>query len=145
MFSKILNKFKSIFGKKSISKTSKPKKVSKTKNTSKTTKSSTRTKSTKSTKTAKPSKGKKQEIKLLIESFTSIPGVGLKSAKAFYEAGFKSTEDILSAKDEDLLAIPGVGINLVKKLKDYKSWFKFRFYFNLFNQINNIIGFIKLI
>ena len=118
MFTKILNKLKTIFGKKSISKTSKPKKVSKT------TKSSTRTKSTKtakSTKTTKPSKGKKQEIKLLIESFTSIPGVGLKSAKAFYEAGFKSTEDILSAKDEDLLAIPGVGINLVKKLRDYRS------------------------
>ena len=112
MFSKILNKLKSIFGKKSISKTSKPKKVSKT------TKS---TKTTKSSKATKPAKGKKQEVKLLIESFTSIPGVGAKSAKAFYEAGFKSTKDILSAKEEDLLAVPGVGINLVKKLKDYKS------------------------
>tara|TARA_B100000212_G_scaffold49207_1_gene31692 strand:+ start:347 stop:685 length:339 start_codon:yes stop_codon:yes gene_type:complete len=112
MISKILNKLKSIFGKKSISKTSKPKKVSKT------TKS---TKTTKSSKATKPAKGKKQEVKLLIESFTSIPGVGAKSAKAFYEAGFKSTKDILSAKDEDLLAVPGVGINLVKKLKNYKS------------------------
>ena len=112
MFSKILNKLKSIFGKKSISKTSKPKKVSKT------TKS---TKTTKSSKATKPAKGKKQEVKLLIESFTSIPGVGAKSAKAFYEAGFKSTKDILSAKEEELLAVPGVGINLVKKLKDYKS------------------------
>ena len=112
MFSKILNKLKSLFGKKSISKTSKPKKVLKT------TKS---TKTTKSSKATKPVKGKKQEVKLLIESFTSIPGVGAKSAKAFYEAGFKSTKDILSAKDEDLLAVPGVGINLVKKLKDFKS------------------------
>ena len=111
MFSKILNKLKSIFGKKSISKTSKPKKVSKT------TKS---TKTSKSSKVTKPAKGKKQEVKLLIESFTSIPGVGAKSAKAFYDAGFKSTKDILSAKDEDLLAVPGVGINLVRKLKDYK-------------------------
>tara|TARA_B100001121_G_scaffold205759_1_gene180044 strand:+ start:138 stop:494 length:357 start_codon:yes stop_codon:yes gene_type:complete len=117
MFSKILNKLKSVFGKKSISKTSKPKKVSKTKNTSKTAKSS---KSSKSTKSTKPARGKKQEVKLLIESFTSIPGVGAKSAKAFYDAGFKSKKDILSAKDEDLLAVPGVGINLVKKLKDYK-------------------------
>ena len=115
MFSKILNKLKSIFGKKSISKTSKPKRVSKTTNSSKTKKSS------KTTKAAKPVKGKKQEVKLLLESFTSIPGVGAKSAKAFYEAGFKSTKDILSAKDEELLAVPGVGINLVKKLKDYKS------------------------
>ena len=112
MFTKILNKLKTIFGKKSISKISKPKKVSKT------TKS---TKSSKKAKTSKPAKGKKQEAKLLIESFTSIPGVGAKSAKAFYEAGFKSTEDILSAKEEELLAVPGVGINLVKKLKDFKS------------------------
>ena len=112
MFSKILNKLKSLFGKKSISKTSKPKKVLKT------TKS---TKTTKASKATKPAKGKKQEIKLLIESFTSIPGVGSKSAKAFYEAGFKSTKDILSANEEDLLAVPGVGINLVKKLKEYKS------------------------
>ena len=110
MFTKILNKLKSLFGKKSISKTSKPKKVLKT------TKS---TKTTKSSKATKPVKGKKQEVKLLIESFTSIPGVGAKSAKAFYEAGFKSTKDILSAKEEELLAVPGVGINLVKKLKDY--------------------------
>ena len=111
MFSKIFNKLKSLFGKKSISKTSKPKKVSKT------TKS---TKTSKSSKVTKPAKGKKQEVKLLIESFTSIPGIGAKSAKAFYDAGFKSTKDILSAKDEDLLAVPGVGINLVRKLKDYK-------------------------
>ena len=110
MFSKILNKLKSIFGKKSISKTSKPKKVLKT------TKS---TKTSKASKSSKPVKGKKQEVKLLIESFTSIPGVVAKSAKAFYEAGFKSTKDILSAKEEELLAVPGVGINLVKKLKDY--------------------------
>jgi len=118
MFSKILNKLKSILGKKSISKTSKPKKVSTTTKSTKTTKSA---KTTKSSKTTKSNKGKKQEVKLLIESFTSIPGVGAKSAKAFYEAGFKSTKDILSAKEEDLLAVPGVGINLVKKLKDYKS------------------------
>ena len=113
MFSKILNKLKSLFGKKSISKTSKPKKVLKT------TKSTTTSKASKASKAKKPVKGKKQEVKLLIESFTSIPGVGAKSAKAFYEAGFKSTKDILSAKEEELLAVPGVGINLVKKLKDY--------------------------
>ena len=110
MFSKILNKLKSLFGKKSISKTSKPKKVLKTTKSSKTTKAS---------KAAKPVKGKKQEVKLLIESFTSIPGVGAKSAKAFYEAGFKSTKDILSANEEELLAVPGVGVNLVKKLRNY--------------------------
>ena len=112
MFSKILNKLKSLFGKKSISNTSKPKKVLKTRKSTKTSKAS---------KAKKPVKGKKKEVKLLIESFTSIPGVGAKSAKAFYDAGFKSTEEILSAKEEDLLAVSGVGINLVKKLKSYKS------------------------
>ena len=110
MFSKILNKLKSLFGKKSIAKTSKPKKVLKTTKSIKTKKTS---------KATKPVKGKKQEVKLLIESFTSIPGIGAKSAKAFYEAGFKSTKEILSAKEEELLAVPGVGINLVKKLKAY--------------------------
>ena len=115
MLNKILNKLKAIFGKKSISKTTKPK------NLSKTAKSKKPSKTSKTIKATKTGKGKKQEVKLLIESFTAIPGVGAKSAKAFYEAGFKSTKDILSAKEEDLLAVPGVGINLVKKLKDYKS------------------------
>ena len=59
-------------------------------------------------------------VKLILDSFTSLPGIGAKSAKAFYEAGFKSTKDIISAKDEDLLAVPGVGINLVKKLRKQK-------------------------
>ena len=115
MFSKILNKLKSILGKKSIPKTSKPKKVLKK------TKSTKAAKTAKTAKSTKPAKGKKQEMKLLIESFTSIPGVGTKSAKAFYEAGFKSTKEIINAKDDDLLAVPGVGINLVKKLREYNS------------------------
>ena len=111
MFSKIFNKLKSILGKKSVPQTTKSKKV---------TKSTKSSKVSKSTKSSKSSKGKKQEVKLILDSFTSLPGIGAKSAKAFYEAGFKSTNDIISAKDEDLLAVPGVGINLVKKLKKQK-------------------------
>ena len=114
MLSKIFNKLKSILGKKSVPQTSKSKKVTKS------TKSSKSTKASKSSKSTKTSKGKKQEVKLIIDSFTSLPGIGAKSAKAFYEAGFKSTNDIISAKDEDLLAVPGVGINLVKKLRKQK-------------------------
>tara|TARA_Y100000589_G_scaffold297712_1_gene305668 strand:- start:1168 stop:1485 length:318 start_codon:yes stop_codon:yes gene_type:complete len=105
MFSKILNKIKSILSKKSITEKPKAKKV---------------TKVTKKTKTTKSSKPKKPESKKIIESFKSLPGVGAKSAKALYEAGFKTTKQIISAKDEDLLAVPGVGINLVKKLRDQK-------------------------
>ena len=111
MFSKIFNKLKSILGKKSVPQTTKSKKV---------TKSTKSSKVSKSTKSSKSSKGKKQEVKLILDSFTSLPGIGAKSARAFYEAGFKSTNDIISAKDEDLLAVPGVGINLVKKLKKQK-------------------------
>ena len=114
MFSKIFNKLKSILGKKSVPQTSKSKKVTKS------TKASKSTKATKSSKPSKSPKGKKQEVKLIIDSFTNLPGIGAKSAKAFYEAGFKSTKDIISAKDEDLLAVPGVGINLVKKLRNQK-------------------------
>ena len=106
MFSKILNKLKSFLGKKTTTEKPKTKKV---------------TKVTKKAKTTKSSKSKKQDSKKILESFKSLPGIGAKSAKAFYDAGFKSTKDILSAKEEDLLAVPGVGINLVKKLKDYKS------------------------
>ena len=85
----------------------------------KTTKSETIKKSTKSSKSSK-SKTKKDDPKKIIEALKAIPGVGAKSAEAFYKAGFKTPKSIISAKDEDLLAIPGVGINLVKKLKNIK-------------------------
>ena len=51
---------------------------------------------------------------------TTLPGVGAKSAKALYEAGFKTTKAVISADEKDLLAVSGVGINLVKKLKKFK-------------------------
>ena len=85
----------------------------------KTTTSKTKKKSTKSSKSSK-SKVKKEDPKKIIESLKAIPGVGAKSAEAFYKAGFKTPKSITSAKDEDLLAVPGVGINLVKKLKNLK-------------------------
>ena len=76
-------------------------------------------KSTKSPKASK-SKTKKEDPKKLIDALKAIPGVGAKSAEAFYKAGFKTPKSISSAKDEDLLAVPGVGISLVKKLKNLK-------------------------
>ena len=51
---------------------------------------------------------------------TTLPGVGAKSAKALYEAGFKTTKAVIAADENDLLAVSGVGINLVKKLKKLK-------------------------
>ncbi len=110
MISKFLSKVKSILFK-SESPTKLP--VAKTK----TVKAKKKTvKSSKPTKT----KTKKEESKKLIDALKAIPGVGAKSAEAFYKAGFKTPKSITSAKDEDLLAVPGVGINLVKKLKKLK-------------------------
>jgi len=51
---------------------------------------------------------------------TTLPGVGAKSAKALYEAGFKTAKAVIAADEKDLLAVSGVGINLVKKLKKLK-------------------------
>ena len=110
MITKFLSKLKSIFFKSKA-----PTVISE----SRTPASKTKKKSAKSPKVSK-SKTKKEDPKKLIEALKSIPGVGAKSAEAFYKAGFKTTKSIISAKDEDLLAVPGVGINLVKKLKKLK-------------------------
>ena len=78
------------------------------------------TKSAKSSKTKTKTKPKPVNSKKSIENLTSLPGVGAKSAKALYEAGFKTTKAVISADEKDLLAVTGVGINLVKKLKKLK-------------------------
>ena len=110
MITKFLSKLKSI-----LFKTKAPSKTP----LAKTPKVKAKKKSAKTSKTSK-SKTKKDDQKKLIEALKDIPGVGAKSAEAFYKAGFKTPKSIFSAKDEDLLAIPGVGINLVKKLKSSK-------------------------
>ncbi len=75
-------------------------------------------------KAAKPAKTKTKtkaiNSKKNIETLTTLPGVGAKSAKALYEAGFKTTKAVIAADEKDLLAVSGVGINLVKKLKKLK-------------------------
>ena len=52
------------------------------------------------------------------ENLTSIPGIGTKNCNNFYEAGYMTPESIIAASDEELLTIPGVGINFVKKLRN---------------------------
>ena len=52
------------------------------------------------------------------ENLTSIPGIGAKNCNNFYEAGYMTPESIISASDEELLTIPGVGIGFVKKLRE---------------------------
>ena len=104
MISKFLSKLKSILFKSAVSSATPLKKEKKP------------TKSVKSSKT----KVKKVNSKKNIETLTTLPGVGAKSAKALYEAGFKTTKAVISADEKDLLAVSGVGINLVKKLKKLK-------------------------
>ena len=106
MISKFLSKLKSILLKSPVSSDTPLKKEKKP------------TKSAKSSKTK--TKAKQSNSKKNIENLTSLPGVGAKSAKALYEAGFKTTKAVISADEKDLLAVTGVGVNLVKKLKKLK-------------------------
>ena len=114
MISKFLGKLKSILFKSAVPSETPLKKEKKQTKAAKSPKTKTKTK----TKT-KP-KAKTVNSKKNIETLTSLPGVGAKSAKALYEAGFKTTKAVIAADEKDLLAVAGVGINLVKKLKKLK-------------------------
>jgi predicted flap endonuclease-1-like 5' DNA nuclease len=107
MISKFLSKLKSILFKSAVSPET-PLKIEKKAAKSVKTKTKTKTKS------------KSVNSKKNIETLTTLPGVGAKSAKALYEAGFKTTKAVIAADEKDLLAVSGVGINLVKKLKKLK-------------------------
>ena len=107
MISKFLSKLKSILFKSAVTSET-PLKIEK--------------KAAKSAKTKTKTKTKRKLVnsKKNIETLTTLPGVGAKSAKALYEAGFKTTKAVIAADEKDLLAVSGVGINLVKKLKKLK-------------------------
>ncbi len=107
MISNFLSKLKSILFKSAVSSETPLKKEKKAAKSAKTkTKTKTKTKAVNS--------------KKIIETLTTLPGVGAKSAKALYEAGFKTPKAVIDADEKDLLAVTGVGINLVKKLKMLK-------------------------
>ena len=108
MISKFLGNLKSILFKSAVSADTPLKKEKKA------------TKSAKTSKTKPKTKTKSINSKKNIETLTTLPGVGAKSAKALYEAGFKTTKAVIAADEKDLLAVSGVGINLVKKLKKLK-------------------------
>ena len=112
MISKFLSKLKSILFKSAVSPETPLKKEKKSTKSTKSTKTKTKTKTKAKTKTANSKKN--------IETLTTLPGVGAKSAKALYEAGFKTTKAVIAADESELLAVSGVGINLVKKLKKLK-------------------------
>ncbi len=110
MISKFLSKLKSILFKSSVSPETPLKKEKKSTKSAKSSKTKTKTKT----------KEKKVNSKKNIDALTTLPGVGAKCANALYGAGFKTTKAVLEADEKDLLAVSGVGINLVKKLKNLK-------------------------
>ena len=110
MISKFLSKLKSILFKSAVSDNAPLKKEKKATKSAKSSKTKTKTKT----------KTKAVNSKKNIQTLTTLPGVGAKSAKALYESGFKTTKEVIEADEKDLLAVSGVGINLVKKLKKLK-------------------------
>lgn len=48
-----------------------------------------------------------------------LPGVGLKTARVIYEAGFTSMDKVREATDAQLQELPGVGKGLIGKIRDY--------------------------
>ena len=109
MISKFLGKLKSILFKSPVSSETPLKKEKPTKS-AKSSKTKTKTKT----------KAKQVNSKKNIENLTSLPGVGAKSANALYKAGFNTTKSVIAADEKDLLAVSGVGVNLVQKLKKLK-------------------------
>ena len=114
MISKFLSKLKSILFKSAVTSESPLKKDKKPTKLVKSSKTKTKAK------TKPKAKAKTANSKKNIETLTTLPGVGAKSAKALYEAGFKTTKAVIAADEKDLLAVSGVGINLVKKIKEKK-------------------------
>ena len=111
MISKFLSKLKTILFKSKVSSETPLKKEKKSIKPAKSSKAKTKSSKTKT---------KSVNSKKNIEDLTTLPGVGAKSAKALYEAGFKTKKAVIAAKEKELLAVTGVGINLVKKLKNLK-------------------------
>ena len=86
MISKFLSKLKSILFKSPVSLETPLKKEKKA---AKSAKTKTKTKANNSKKN--------------IETLTTLPGVGAKSAKALYEAGFKTTKAVIAADEKIFL------------------------------------------
>ena len=116
MISKFLSRLKSILFKSAVSSETPLKKEKKPIKSAKSSKTKTKTK----TKAKTKAKTKTVNSKKNIEILTALPGVGAKSAKSLFDAGFKTPQAIIDADEKELLKVSGVGINLVKKIKKLK-------------------------
>jgi hypothetical protein len=52
-----------------------------------------------------------------VSQLALLPGVGTKTAERLYDAGFRVAAQINTAPDEALLAVPGVGPTVLRKLR----------------------------
>ncbi|MEM5881631.1 MAG: helix-hairpin-helix domain-containing protein, partial [Candidatus Aenigmatarchaeota archaeon] len=62
-------------------------------------------------------KGVKEELIELV----SLKGIGRVRARNLYNAGFKTLDDLKKAKIEDLIKVRGIGIEIVKNIKEELS------------------------
>ena len=104
MISKFLSKLKSILFKSAVTSESPLKKDKKPTKLAKSSKTKTKAK------TKPKAKAKTATSKKNIETLTTLPGVGAKSAKALYEAGFKTTKAVIAADEKELLAVSGLSL-----------------------------------
>jgi len=57
--------------------------------------------------------GVREELLELVQ----LPGIGRKRARALYNAGFRSVNDVARAKVADLLSVEGIGLRIVENIK----------------------------
>ena len=101
MISKFLGRLKSILFKSAVSSETPLKKEKKATKSAKSSKRKTKTK----TKAKTKEKTKAVNPKKNIEILTALPGVGAKSAKALFDAWFKTPQAIIDADEKDLLKV----------------------------------------
>jgi len=62
-------------------------------------------------------KGVREELLDLVQ----LPGIGRKRARALYNAGFRSLEDVASASVADLLKVEGIGLKIAEDIRKVAS------------------------
>lgn len=54
-----------------------------------------------------------------IRTMTAVPGVGRGTARLLFQHGFKDVDDLSRATDQELLAVPGVGSGVLRKIRSF--------------------------
>lgn len=59
---------------------------------------------------------------LFYHTLLKLPGVGRKTARSLYDAGFRSVEQVQHSEPSELQKVPGIGPVLAKKLVSRPAW-----------------------